>query len=427
MRSPTAAVLLAGLLCCAAAGQQPAAPQQPPPGTPPRDMAKDQTPTPKPPEWPKEIEGKGIKDVLTAIEKETDPQGREVAVRMLPLFGPPGQKVLDKNGQNVAGRVLLRAMEKETDPGVRLAAYHTAALIGFAEEADTREAVRILSVAVEQGARGGQTRYHAVVALAAFGHKADNAVGALTGQAVGDSSYETRRAIAHTLGRVAFHEHRGPSVKALNTLCTTLANDASAAVRMEAMQSIVLLGPPFQPRPESAPLIKDVKDPKDGPKANEEAVKGFVTAIKKRITPTKAGGKMPETEKPVEIWNRLAVMRLEPKEVNDENLNGIAKYLAKTETDIGAKIQALTAFTLMGEVAVKKMTDIIRALDDTNPVVVEAALKALISMGPEAKGAIPAIEAIKGRGKEKEEKEMYTKWAEDTIKMIKMAKAPDKK
>ena len=88
---------------------------------------------------------------------------------MLPLFGPPGQKVLDKGGQNVAGRTLLRVMERETDPVVRLAAYQTAALIGFVEEADVREAVRILSIAVDQGARRGQTRYQAVVALGAFG------------------------------------------------------------------------------------------------------------------------------------------------------------------------------------------------------------------------------------------------------------------
>src|SRR4051812_27669655 len=101
MRSRTAAAaLLAGLLCCAAAGQQPAAQPQPPT----RDMAKD-TPTKlKEHEWPREVEGKTVKEVLAAIEKEADPQGREVAVRMLPLFGPPGQKVLDKSGQNVAGK-----------------------------------------------------------------------------------------------------------------------------------------------------------------------------------------------------------------------------------------------------------------------------------------------------------------------------------
>jgi hypothetical protein len=385
-------------------------------------MAKDVPPRPKEPEWPREIEGKDVRAVLVAMEKESDPQGREVAVRMLPLFGPPGQKVI-VNGQNVAGRTLLRVMEKESDPTVRLAAYQTAALIGFVEEADIKEAVRILSVAIDQGARGGQTRYQAVLALSVFGHKAEQSVGALTGQAVGDSAYETRRAIAHTLGRVAFHEHRGPSLKALNTLTTTLANDPSAAVRMEAMQSVVMLGPPFQPRPETAPLLKDVKDPKDAPKANDEAVKGLVAAVRKRLAPGK-GGKTVETEKSVEIWNRLALMRLDPKEVNDENLNGIARFLAKTETDYGAKLQALTAFTLMGEVAAKKINDVLRALDDRHPVIVEAALKALAAMGPEAKGAIPAIEQLKTRGDSKEEKEMYSRWADDTIKLIKMPPKP---
>lgn len=419
MRSRTAAApLLAALLCGAAAAQPPAAPP------PTRDMTKDAPTKLKEPEWPREIEGHDIKSVLLAIEKDPDPQTREVAVRTLPLFGPPGQKVPDKSGQNVAGKVLLRAMEKESDPVVRLAAYQTAALIGFVEEADVREAVRILGVAVDQGARGGQTRYHAVVALAAFGHKGEPAVGALTGAAVGDYAYETRRAIAHTLGRVAFHEHRGPSVKALNTLATTLLNDPAAAVRLEAMQAVVVLGPPFQPRPEGAPLLKDVKDPKEGPKANEEAVKGFVAAIKRRLAPGKAG-KPVETEKAVEIWCRLAVMRLDPKEVGDENLGAIARHLTRDEKDVIVKLQALTAFSLMGELAVRRINDIARALDDPHPVVVEAALKALVAMGPEAKGAIANIEAIKGRGKEKEEKEMYTKWADDAIKMIKAPKAPE--
>jgi HEAT repeat protein len=338
---------------------------------------------------------------------------------MLPLFGPPGQKVV-VNGQNVAGKVLLRAMEKEPDPTVRLAAYQTAALIGFADEGDVREAVRILAGAAERGATGGQTRYQAVVALAVFGHKAEPAVGSLI-QAITDSAYETRRAIAHTLGQVAFHEHRGPSLKALNTLCTTLAKDPSAAVRMEAMHSVVLLGPPFQTRPEGSPLLKDVKDPKDAPKANDEAVKGLVAALRARITPTKSG-KPPETEKPVEIWCRLALMRLDPKEVGDENLNAIARFLP--DKDPVAKLQALTAFTLMGEVAAKRMKDVLRVLEDKNPIVVEAALKAIVAMGPEAKGAIPQIEALKTRPGTEDEQKAYKKWADDAILMIKMAKPP---
>lgn len=417
MRSRTAAApLLAGLLSLAAAAQQPAT-QPPPPGTPPRDMTKPPAPPPKEPEWPREIEGKDIKAVLTAMEREEDPQGREVAVRMLPLFGPPGQKVLDKSGRNVAGRTLLRVMEKELDPVVRLTAYQTAAAIGFVEDSDTREAVRILAKAVEDGVRGGQTRYQAVVALGAFGHKAEPAVGALTGPAIGDTAYETRRAIADTLGQVAYHEYRGPSTKALNILSTTLANDKSAAVRLEAMQAIVRLGPPFQPRPEGAPALKDVKDVKDAPKVNDEAVKGFVTAIKKRITPDKTG-KAPETEKVVEIWCRLAVIRLDLKELSDENLGAIARHLA--DKDVTIRLQALTAFAVMGESGVKKMSDVMRVLEDKNPVVVEAALKTLVAMGPEAKGAISAIEGLKARPGTKEEQEAYKKWADDAIRMIKM-------
>src|SRR5205823_1115336 len=94
MRSRTpAALLLAGLLAVAADGRQPAAQPPTPPGAAPRDMAKGAPTKLKEPEWPKDIEGKDVRAVLNAIEKELDPQGREVALRMLPLFGPPGQKV----------------------------------------------------------------------------------------------------------------------------------------------------------------------------------------------------------------------------------------------------------------------------------------------------------------------------------------------
>jgi len=54
-----------------------------------------------------------------------------------------------------------------------------------------------------------------------------------------EPAYETRRAIASTLGAIAYNKDAGPSPKALHCLTDVLIKDRSAAVRLAAFQSIV--------------------------------------------------------------------------------------------------------------------------------------------------------------------------------------------
>src|SRR5437899_11182145 len=102
---------------------------------------------------------------------DPDPATREAALRTLPMFGPSVRKP--------SAKPIPYRMEKEPDPNVKFAAYAAAVLIGFDSDADIKEAVRILGLAAEGGrsAIGGQTRLYAVQALAAFGPKAEGAVG----------------------------------------------------------------------------------------------------------------------------------------------------------------------------------------------------------------------------------------------------------
>jgi HEAT repeat protein len=370
-------------------------------------------PQPKEPEWPKEIGGKDVAGYVKDFS-DPDPAVREQAVRTLPNFGPAARKG--------TGKALLRLMERERerDPGVRVAAYVTAAALGFEDEADIKEAIRLLGLAADEGVSGGPTRLNAIQTLAAFGPKAEGAVNYVAGRALSDSSYETRRSIAFTLGRIGFNEQTGPSPKALAALTGTLIKDTCAIVRMEAMQSLVLLGPPWLPRPPGAPPAKDVKDPKDAPKPDEKAAAAHVAAVKARLG--LAGGKPLEHDRQVEIWGRLVLMRFDPKEVNDANLAAIARHISGP--DVGAKLQAINALGLLGEAGAKKIDDVVRALADPDPLVVETAVAALVKMGPAARGAIPDLEKLKARGTRKEEKEFYQNLADAAIKMISGARSP---
>ena len=424
-RAGGAAAPLAAVEPVAAAPQlpppNPMAVIQPPalPAPPSKEMAKEPGRT-KEPNWPAVIDGRDIKAFLADVS-DPDPQVRETAVRALPMFGPPGQKLADKEGHSLVGKALIKAMQDQ-DPAVRLAAFPAVAALGFSDESEVPTAVRILRTAIENSAQGGPTRYHAVLTLGIFGHRAVPAVRELTLPLVlKDPSYETRRAVAQTLGRVGISEHSGPDQRALNALSVTLAADPAATVRMEAMQALLQLGPPLLPRPKEAPLLKDIKDPRDAPPIDEKVNATYIAAIKKRITPVGKGKAPPETDKQVEIWARVVLMRLDPKEVSDDNLNAVARHIAGS--DFGARLQALNAFGIMGPAGAKKVDEVMAALEDKDPVIVEAAVRALAAMGPAAKSAVSSLEKLKLRGKDKEQ-EVYRRWAETAIKVITAPKTP---
>lgn len=422
MRSRTAAALaLAGSLAVAVQlAAQPPAPQPPggqPPATPAKDQAKepgkdmpkDSGPKPKEFEWPKEIDGKDL-PAWVKDAADPDPAIREAALQTIPNFGPPARK-------GPASKAILTRMDgaKEKDPGVRIAAYATAATLGFEDDLDTKEAIRLLIAGVEGGVSGGLTRLHGVQALGAFGAKAESALKAVVSQPVlTDASYETRRCVANTIGKIGISEASGPSATALNVLSTTLLTDPSVAVRMEAAMAMVFLGPPWQPRPAGS---------KGAPQVDEKAAAAYVANVKKRLAPAppkageKAGVGLIEKDKQVEIWCRLTLMRFDPKEVNDANLTGIARHIFSGER--GPRLQALQALGIIGEAAGPKVDDVVRALlslDD--PAVVVTAINALTAMGAGAKPALPELEKL-NKGTKDEALKMLTA---NAIKIIAAAK-----
>lgn len=403
-------------------------PMLPPPPPPPDAKDKDKAGSVKA-EWPKDINGR----TLTEYVKDTtdlDPAVRERALRTIPNFGPD---IVRKEAGWPKAVITRMGSENEYDPGVRAAAYEAVGAVGLDKDSDVREAVRILFLAAEKGASGGGARLHAIQTLASFGAKAEGAVNYLVGPPMLDVAYETRRSVAFALGRIAFHEHAGPNHRAQDALLK-LAADRSAPVRMEAYQSLSLLGPPLAPRDPRAPLLKDVKDAKDVPKTDEKVVAGFVASIKKRLAPAPApkAGDAPsptglvERDKQVEIMARLMLMRFDPKELTDDNLAAISKYVNDKET--GARLQALSVLGIVGEVGAKKIDDVTRALADEDATVVVAAVSTLIQFGPAGKPAIPAVERLRTRGTTKEEREYWVQLVDRSVKLMRDSdKPPEKK
>lgn len=362
------ALALAFALTAAAAGAQP-----------PKEPDKKEPTQPTEPKWPTEIGGRDIAAVLKELQHDPDPTVREFAARTLPNFGPAAAK------PNVSG-VLVQQMSNERDPGVRYAIYGAVGAIPFESEKDNTEALRQLITAVDRSGPGSAARYRAVQTLAMFGSRGESSVTALTGIAMRDTSYETRRAIANALGRVGFGERTGPNMRALTALADVLAKDPSAAVRMEALQSILLVGPPW------AELKKP--DAKVNPPIKADDAATIIRYMKARVgDPVK---NMPgiEKDKQVEIWARLVLMRFDPKEINDANLDALAQHL--TGAEIGVKIQALNAIGIMGELAAKKIDAVRQVLNEKEQPrpLTAAVINVLVAMGAGAKPAVPDLKKL---------------------------------
>jgi hypothetical protein len=382
---------------------------QPPTMPPPKEPTK-----PKEPEWPTRVNDR---DVMAYLKDclDPDPALREVGLRTLPTFGPSVKKITDKDGKNLFARTVLSRMDfdKEKDTGVRTAAYAVVTVLGFEDDVDIKEAVRHLSTAIDRGITGGSGRQYAVQALAMAGSKGESAITVLVGVPVNDASYETRRCIAFTLARIGLNESTGPNAKALNCLTTQLAADTSAVVRLEAMQSLALLGPPWDGIHTGGDKVP--------PKLDQKGIAAHVTALKRRLAPAKAADKSPtglvEKDKQVELWVRFVLMRFDTKEVNDENISAVAK--AVSHPDQGARIQALAILGMMSDFGAKKIDDIVKALGDADLLVVQQAINALVGLGHLSKPALPELRKLE-QHKDANIKALATQ----AVKFITEAKSP---
>src|SRR5690349_3530314 len=127
-----------------------------------------------------------------------------------------------------------------------------------------------MAAAIGRTQPGSMIRLHAARTLAGIGPEAYDAIAAVGGIA-NDPSWETRQAVAAALGRLGapLYDDKPPppgpykvqplkrpaSTAAMDKLVLVLLKDQSAAVRMEAMQSMIVLGPPHTDNPAAYPKL----------------------------------------------------------------------------------------------------------------------------------------------------------------------------
>ena len=93
-------------------------------------------------------------------------------------------------------------------------------------------------------------------------------------------------------------------------------------------------------------------------------------SMRARLGVTKAKGPV-ETDKQLEIWCRVVLMRFDPKELNEQNLAAIARHV-DPKGDLGPSLQALQALALFGEAAGKQVDAVVRALPTGDDVRIHA-------------------------------------------------------
>ena len=378
--------LSAVLLTAAVAAAQTPAGSQPQPGLPAAGA-------PKAPEWPREIGGKSALDWVAEFHNP-DPTLRENAVKVIPGFGPDVRRVAVKP---------LIALIEDPDPGVRVNAILVLAAIGFSadQREECRTAAAALAAAINRTAPGSVIRLHAARALSVLGTEAVVAVPTLA-KISDDPSWETRAAVAAALGRLGAPVYgplpaasnpakppvpkQKPNKTAMDKLANSLLMDKSATVRMEAVQGLLQIGPPY---------VEDLG--KYG-----EAIDPYVKIVTARLK-TDAQS---EREPAVRIW-LLTLHSMYDDRTMEVNVDRIAGMAAPTEPP-DVRVHALNALTLIGPRAKAALPQLKECLKAKEIPIITNAVEALLAIGEEHRTtAILEIERMMNATADKGMREFY--------------------
>lgn len=324
---------------------------------------------------------------LAELKDSRDPSLRDAAVKVIPMFGPEARRP--------ALEPLLAALNRERDPGVRMNVINLLGVIGAENAEQAKRISNALALALARTAPGAPSRLNLVRALATYGPDASSALPEVL-SIITDPAWETRRAAAFALGRLGLPSDAksGPNARAMQALVNTLLKDDSAAVRLEAVQSLILLGPPAY------------KDPSEYP-----------ALIKPYLTPVMDRQKV-EKDKAVQIWLQVLVMRYDGTQLTDQNILKLAESISST--DPAARYHALTALGMLGPQAKPAVPQIAAALAFDEPDLVIAALATLATLGEHANQALPELHRFKGLVKDEGLKQVV----DETIDVVSGKKKP---
>jgi HEAT repeat protein len=306
----------------------------------------------------REIGGKTLKQWIAEIS-HPDPGVRENAIHAVVYFGKDARE---------AGKALIRELN-DYDPSLRVNAAIAIGLIGL-EVSDLEAGVKALGRLLANDSQA-IVRLQAAVALGNIGPDAEAALPQITG-AIRDTynSWEVRRIATAALRSVAYNSKKGPDGRALKALLGAL-NDSCTQVRMEALRSIIALGPPWVPKNNTQP-------PDEVQRQNETLRQTMKTALDRH-------SKSPD--KIQSIWALVALMRVD--KITEKHLLTIS-YLIKSP-DLSVRVNAANALEAIGEGAASRVSDLIAALNDKEVGMVVAAASALGAMGEAAQKAVPAL------------------------------------
>jgi HEAT repeat protein len=292
------------------------------------------------------VDGKTMFEWMKDL-KDRDPGVRVRAIHALEMYGPDAREAVPD---------ILKALTDQYDTSLRVNAAIALGLIGFDAkylESGVNALARRLTLAESQDI----VRFQSARALGRIGPDAKPAIPYLVNSVKDNKSSEIRGSAAFALGSAGW-DRNGPDARAIHALLHAL-NDVSHDVRMEALFSLIVLGPPEK-------LIDK-------------------TAERQRLESLAQ-----DKSKVVQIWSRVAVMRLD--KVSPHYLQPITKLLK--DPDVRVRVHAARAFAIMGKDAKSAVRDLIDALNDKDPDVLVWVCIALGEMRDAAQEALPKLEEL---------------------------------
>jgi HEAT repeat protein len=340
-----------------------------PPATPSEgSKGKEKEPT-----YPTEVNGRDLNWYLkeTSFKVQPDPQQRESAVRTIPAFGPSARRpAIDP---------VTNAIYDDPDPGVKIAAITIISNMGFDLRSEVKKSITAITTALNKSGPGDALRMYSVRSISSFGPDAVGAVKNLRSIS-NDPSWETRLAIAEALGSIGApgKKDADPDLLAAKTLLDYLVPDKCMAVRLEAVKSLLTIGPPKSKTPDEY----------------KKEIKPYLESLEKRLEFEK--GK--SGDRCVYVW-LLVLQIMYDDRMMGENIKKIAKMIETPEGPNAplARLYALQALGVLGKPAAPAVPQIVSALAYPEQPLQMAAMVSLARIGNDARAAIPELEKIKAK------------------------------
>ena len=319
--------------------------------------------------YPSFVDGKPLADWIKQMNHITqpDPQQREFALKTLPQFGPDARKP--------SIGPITEMIYKDPDPGVRIVAITIISNMGYDIRDQIKPSVSALRTCIAMTGSGSIVRLYCVRSLMSFGTEAASAIPEIK-QAGFDSSWETRFAAATALGRIGSPpgEKGEPNDAASKFLVNTLLKDSCASIRIEAIHSLLQIGPPKPKNP--LDYIKDIEL--------------YLEPVKGRLKVEKDAG--------VLCWLYLLNIMYDDRAL-PEHIKKIASYIKYPDSPM-VRMHAIQACSALGSKAAPVVPQLMDALTYAEPELVVAAMSALAQIGTEARFAVAELEKIKNGSKD---------------------------